>query len=251
MFNYNSFFRKLLLISLLALTAPLLASPSYPALISQVPYLEDTEQCRMLMSAYSEENADVMKLFDESVAAWKTSEALDLSLLLKAAAFAAVKHEGQVRKDTARTPYIIHPLGVARILFEEAGVRDTHILIAALLHDTLEDTETTAEEIEKFFGLSVRITVEELTNSPGLTSQENKQRQIDHAPHMCRDAQLVKLADRLYNMRDLRNPPPSWTEEDVERCLEWGQKLLAVLPGVCPPLELSLYEEIQSLKKAT
>ena len=76
----------------------------------------------------------------------------DASQLLDALAFAAEKHRLQRRKDAEASPYINHPIALARVLCNEAGVTDTVVLCAALLHDTIEDTNTTAEELRKRFG---------------------------------------------------------------------------------------------------
>ena len=158
--------------------------------------------------------------------------------------FSAAKHEGQFRKDKNKTPYIIHPMGVSYSLFREGDVRDLDTLIAALLHDTLEDTDATYEEISKIFGEKVASTVSELTNDPNLTTDENKQRQVDHAPFLSPAAKLVKLSDRLYNVRDLNVPPPSWDHEKVASYLNWGKKLLAALKGTNEKMEKALEDEI-------
>ncbi|MDF2550438.1 MAG: guanosine-3,5-bis(diphosphate) 3-pyrophosphohydrolase [Chlamydiales bacterium] len=127
-------------------------------------------------------------------------------------------------------------------------MRSVNVLAASLLHDILEDTETTTEEFISNFGNRIYQTVMEVTNDPKLSSDENKQRQVDHAPSMSLDAQLVKLADRLYNIQDLRNPPPSWDSLKVQQYLQWGDKLLKALPGTNEELERALASEIQALK---
>jgi guanosine-3',5'-bis(diphosphate) 3'-pyrophosphohydrolase len=217
---------------------------------------------RAKLQQCSSNHFDVMKMFESSLKNWEehyirycTQEVggdvfcqlliKDFKILLKAVSFAAEKHVGQYRKDAASTPYIIHPIGVAKSLWEEGGVRSLNVLVAALLHDTLEDTNTTSEEIEGFFGGRIRQTVEELTNDPNLSTDENKQRQIDHARQLSLNAQLVKLADRLYNIRDLRSPPPSWNQDKVKSYLNWGQKLLRELRGTNAALENALEEEIR------
>jgi guanosine-3',5'-bis(diphosphate) 3'-pyrophosphohydrolase len=98
--------------------------------------------------------------------------------LLKAANFAAKKHRNQRRKDSARTPYINHPIGVANILTEEGDVDDIATLQAALLHDTVEDTDTTLEEIEQIFGEEVRKIVDEVTDDKRLPYEERKRLQV-------------------------------------------------------------------------
>lgn len=173
------------------------------------------------------------------------SENWQFEKLLEAATFSAEKHLLQVRKDAEATPYIIHPLGVAELLWDTGRIRSTNVLIAALLHDTLEDTETTEEEIEERFGPRVLYTVKEVTNDPALSSEENKQRQVDHASLMTLDGQLVKLADRLYNVRDTNiSPPPSWTEEKCESYRLWGKKLLKAFGGANRALEKALEKEV-------
>lgn len=236
---------KLICISLFSLTAHAQLNVSPQIQMVQI------EEARSVVARQASNNADVLKMYDAVVNLWSGHE--DFDLLLQAIVFSAKKHEGQTRKDILLTPYIIHPMGVARILWEEGNVRSTNVLIAALLHDTLEDTDASAKEIESLFGKRVRKTVEELTNDPDLSTEKNKQRQIDHAPFLSLNAQLVKLADRLYNIRDLRNPPPNWTPEKVEGYLNWGKKLLKALHGTNASLEQALKQEItaqESLRNA-
>ncbi|KAM5291156.1 guanosine-3',5'-bis(diphosphate) 3'-pyrophosphohydrolase MESH1 isoform 3-T4 [Glossophaga mutica] len=128
--------------------------------------------------------------------------------LLEAADFAAQKHRGQRRKDPEGTPYINHPIGVARILTHEAGITDIVVLQAALLHDTVEDTDTTLDEVELHFGAQVRRLVEEVTDDKTLPKLERKRLQVERAPHSSPGAKLVKLADKLHNLRDLNRCTP-------------------------------------------
>ncbi|XP_039714140.1 guanosine-3',5'-bis(diphosphate) 3'-pyrophosphohydrolase MESH1 isoform X4 [Pteropus medius] len=128
--------------------------------------------------------------------------------LLEAADFAARKHRRQRRKDPEGTPYINHPIGVARILTHEAGITDIVVLQAALLHDTVEDTDTTLDEVELHFGAQVRGLVEEVTDDKTLPKLERKRLQVEQAPHSSPGAKLVKLADKLYNLRDLKRCTP-------------------------------------------
>jgi (p)ppGpp synthase/HD superfamily hydrolase len=132
-------------------------------------------------------------------------------------------------------------MGVAGILFEEGGIEDSDILVAAILHDTLEDTTLKVGEIEGIFGKKVLSIVQEVTNDPGLSSEENKRQQVKHAPYMFLGA---KLADRLYNVRDLRNPPPDWSESKVVAYQQWEKKLLEALGQVNEPLEKALKSEL-------
>ena len=100
-----------------------------------------------------------------------------MNLILKATQFSALKHQNQKRKD-GKTPYVIHPISVAMILSEIGGIDDEEILSAALLHDTIEDTDTTADEIDREFGSKISSIVEELTDNKELSYSERKQFQI-------------------------------------------------------------------------
>ncbi|XP_014333540.1 guanosine-3',5'-bis(diphosphate) 3'-pyrophosphohydrolase MESH1 isoform X3 [Bos mutus] len=135
----------------------------------------------------------------------------EVAQLLEAADFAARKHQRQRRKDPEGTPYINHPIGVARILTHEAGITDIVVLQAALLHDTVEDTDTTLDEVELHFGDQVRRLVEEVTDDKTLPKLERKRLQVEHAPQSSPGAKLVKLADKLYNLRDLNRCTPEGT----------------------------------------
>ena len=125
---------------------------------------------------------------------------MTLAVVLRAAAFAAEKHKNQRRKDAEASPYINHPIALANVLATEGGVVDPDVLCAALLHDTIEDTETTAEELRRAFGESVTAIVLEVTDDKSLPKAERKRLQIEHAKHASPQAKLVKLADKICNM---------------------------------------------------
>ncbi|XP_041812170.1 guanosine-3',5'-bis(diphosphate) 3'-pyrophosphohydrolase MESH1 [Chelmon rostratus] len=167
----------------------------------------------------------------------------DAVLLLETVNFAAEKHRNQRRKDTEQTPYINHPIGVARILSHEGGVADIAVLQAALLHDTVEDTDTSPAELEAKFGPIVARIVQEVTDDKSLPKQERKRQQVEHAPHCSHQAKLVKLADKLYNLRDLnRCTPVGWTAERVQEYFVWACEVVKGLRGTSSALEEKLEE---------
>lgn len=172
--------------------------------------------------------------------------------LMKAIHFSAQKHKDQRRKHARQTPYICHPVSVAHRLAIDAGVSDMTVLIAALLHDTVEDTETTLDEIEKLFGLEVAKVVDEVTDDKSLPKEMRKQLQIDHAPHVSQKAKLVKLADKLDNLSDLLiDPPVGWSGDRVAEYFSWAEKVIAGLRGTSSALEAQLDEVLGKRQLAT
>ena len=154
-----------------------------------------------------------------------------ITLVLRAAAFTADKHRHQRWKDHALTPYINHSFAVVRVLAEEGGIKDPEILAAAILHDTLEDTETTLKELQCEFGAHIARLVAEVTDDKSLPKQRRKQLQIDHAPMKSKGAALIKVADKICNLRDLRaSPPKHWTAERRQRYQQWASDVVTALP---------------------
>jgi guanosine-3',5'-bis(diphosphate) 3'-pyrophosphohydrolase len=161
-----------------------------------------------------------------------------LKPILRALAFAAHKHRDQRRKDAGASPYINHPIALTDILCNEAGIDDPDILCAALLHDTVEDTDTTPEELETLFGPRVRALVMDVTDDKRLPKAERKRLQIERAGILSRGAQLVKLADKIANLRDVANcPPESWSLEQRQKYFDWAKAVADRLRGVHPLLE--------------
>jgi GTP diphosphokinase / guanosine-3',5'-bis(diphosphate) 3'-diphosphatase len=160
--------------------------------------------------------------------------------LVDALAFAAERHSLQRRKDAAATPYINHPIAVMRVLAIEAGVADDEVLCAALLHDTIEDTATTELELAQRFGPRVTAIVLALTDDKSLPKQERKELQVHHAPGLSREAALVKLADKICNLRDIADSPPrDWSLERRREYFDWARRVVDGLRGVHAGLEAS------------
>jgi len=192
-----------------------------------------------------EEYGNEEKKSDHRSSEKKGEESTDLALFVKAVDFAARRHRAQRRKDLAQTPYINHPLGVAFILTNEAGIMDTATLISAVLHDTIEDTKTTGEEIETLFGNEVRHIVQECTDDKTLPKETRKQLQITNAGHHCHKAKLVKLADKLYNLRDLeRGTPLGWDRGRVKEYFRWAKQVVGAMKGTNDALEMALDDVI-------
>jgi guanosine-3',5'-bis(diphosphate) 3'-pyrophosphohydrolase len=160
--------------------------------------------------------------------------------LLKAMAFAAEKHRDQRRKDAGASPYINHPIAVATLLANEGSVSDQVMILAAVLHDTVEDTKTTFVELEEHFGPEVADLVRELTDDKSLDKAERKRLQIQHAPHSSMAAKQLKIADKVCNIRDVTgSPPKDWPLQRRREYLTWSEKVVAGCRGVNPALDLA------------
>jgi (p)ppGpp synthase/HD superfamily hydrolase len=164
--------------------------------------------------------------------------------LLGALHFAADRHRDQRRKGEEASPYINHPIEVAEILARVGGVTDLVTLQAAILHDTLEDTDTTREELGSLFGPEVLSVVEEVTDDKSLPKAERKRLQVEHAPYLSERARLIKLADKISNVRAIiETPPTGWTLERRMEYLDWTERVIAGCRGCSDPLERQ-YDEI-------
>jgi len=162
----------------------------------------------------------------------------DISLLLAATAFAADKHRNQRRKDVDASPYINHPIALANVLKHEGGIADAKVLAAALLHDTIEDTDATAEELEATFGKEITGIVLEVTDDKSLPKAERKRLQVEHASTIGHRAKLVKLADKICNLRDLAAAPPAgWSERRIHEYYVWARQVVDGLRGTNAALE--------------
>ncbi|MBK5964803.1 phosphohydrolase [Thiocystis minor] len=162
----------------------------------------------------------------------------DFARVVDALSFAAHKHRDQRRKDRDASPYINHPIALMRVLALEAGIQDPLVLGAALLHDTVEDTETTPEELAERFGPAIRDLVMEVTDDKALPKAERKRQQVLHAAGASEGARLVKLADKICNLRDVAdNPPSGWDLARRQGYFDWSAEVIDQLRGTHPGLE--------------
>lgn len=173
-----------------------------------------------------------------------------VDFLLRAVEFSADKHRNQRRKGEDALPYINHPIEVASMLANIAGVRDLVVLIAAVLHDTIEDTHTRPEEIEMKFGPEVCKLVLEVTDDKKLPKNERKRLQVEHAPHLSDSAKLIKLTDKIFNVRDVTKSPPSgWPIERRREYLDWAESVVAGCRGVNRVLDSRFDETLRRARE--
>jgi (p)ppGpp synthase/HD superfamily hydrolase len=162
--------------------------------------------------------------------------------VLKALKFAAQKHTRQRRKDSDASPYVNHLIDIAEILAGVGGIADITTLQGAILHDTIEDTQTTADELESVFGSEVRRLIQEVTDDKRLPKLERKRLQIEHAPYLSTRAKLIKIADKISNVRDVTHAPPTeWTLLRRREYLDWTERVVSGCRGCNHALE-SLYD---------
>lgn len=200
---------------------------------------------KVLSSARGGEPADPLPRPPRILPTNSNTEPQPLAQLLRTMLFAAVKHRHQTRKDPLKTPYINHPLAVARIL-AEVGIRDLPTLQAALLHDTLEDTATTPTELSSSFGTEVADLVASLTDDDNLRPTTRKLAQLRGAKSLQFKAKLVRIADKLHNVWDIKSHGiPGWTPERENKYFAWACELVKSLEGTHQGLEERFHNEVK------
>ncbi len=168
----------------------------------------------------------------------------ELPQIIKAVSFAAKKHRDQRRKDVQASPYINHPIALASILVEEVGIHDMEVICAAILHDTVEDTDTSIEELRKEFGEVISGIVDEVTDDEALEKSVRKRRQVEGTATASDQAKLVKLADKIANLRDIAlSPPLNWSLERQQTYFDWALEVIDQLRGAHAGLE-QLFDEV-------
>jgi len=171
----------------------------------------------------------------------------DLNKLLEATKYAADNHVGQQRKDPRNIAYINHPISVMEILSNTGGVGDVSVLISAALHDLIEDTIVTYEDIVDRFGKHVADIVQEVSDDKSLPKSVRKKLQIEHASSISIEAKLIKLGDKISNVRDIGEAVPiGWSVENTNNYIEWAKQVVYHLRGINKPLE-DLFDKVYNI----
>jgi len=198
---------------------------------------------------YTRNNPSVLEAYTRFENALRASSLTEkeISTILDATVFAAEKHQYQTRKNAEHVPYILHPIGVAYNILTIAKFADAKVLTAALLHDTVEDTDTSYAEITERYGDEVTSYVQELTDDRSLPKKVRKELQIINAPHKSKGAAYIKLSDKLYNLTDIATCLPiGWSEKRADEYFLWAKSVVDRLPPVSPELK-SAVEQISTL----
>lgn len=160
------------------------------------------------------------------------------TLLSKALLFAAKKHTDQRRKGERAEPYVNHLIEVVDLLATHTGGTDGVLLAAGALHDTIEDTNTKYDDLKREFGENIADIVQECTDDKSLPKAERKRLQVEHAPHKSDRAKMVKMADKISNLRSiLDSPPPDWSETRKREYFNWAKDVIDGCRGVNAGLE--------------
>ena len=162
----------------------------------------------------------------------------DWLAVLRAADMAARWHVDQHRKGAAAEPYVNHLLEVAMLVAQATDGKDPDLVIAALLHDAIEDQQVSPEIICDAFGPDVARIVVEVTDDKSVPKQERKRLQVENAHKKSHDAKLLKLADKTSNLRSLAaSPPNDWPAERRQEYVDWARSVAKGLLGVSAWLE--------------
>jgi (p)ppGpp synthase/HD superfamily hydrolase len=176
----------------------------------------------------------------------------DWIAVLRAADAAARWHVNQRRKGSAQEPYVNHLLEVAAMVAEATEGKDPELVIAALLHDSIEDQEVPRAILAERFGEGVAKLVEEVTDDKALPKPERKLLQIEHAKGASRRAKILKLADKTSNLRTIAaSPPPDWSVKRRLEYVAWARKVAAGLTGVSAWLEQEFEEAAKQAERST
>ena len=168
--------------------------------------------------------------------------------VLKAARFASVKHVSQKRKGVGAQPYLNHLIEVAELVSLAIAEPDTNLVAAALLHDTVEDTRTTREELVQEFGPDIAGLVAEVTDDKTLPKAERKRLQVEHAPHLSARAQTIKIADKISNLRAiLSTPPEDWDLRRKREYFDWAKRVVDACTAPNPWLKEEFAEVVQKV----
>ena len=155
-----------------------------------------------------------------------------LRLVSEAAELAARRHNGMARKGRGNEPYINHLAEVANLLSAATEGADAELVAAGWLHDSIEDTETTREELAQKFSERVASLVVECTDDMNLPKAERRRLQAVHAPKKSPSAKLIKIADKISNIGARIHSDPSTEErDDLVDYINWAEQVVAGCRG--------------------
>lgn len=148
-------------------------------------------------------------------------------------------HQNQRRKGRSKRPYIGHCIEVASTLVSVGKVEDVNVIVAALLHDVVEDTDITNDQIREKYGDLVAGLVAEVTDDKNLKKKQRKELQVEHAPALSPGAKLIKIADKISNVREIANDPPKkWGVSRQKKYFDWAERVVNAMGSLDPEMRL-------------
>lgn len=167
-----------------------------------------------------------------------------IKFIIKAINYAADKHRQQLRKGIHATPYINHPIKVMHELTVH-NIENTQVLIAAVLHDILEDTSTTPDELKGIFGVDITNIVVELSDNKLLNAKKRKELQVQNASNLSDEAKVIRIADKICNLTDIVYFPPEWKIDRKIKYYHWAKSVV----DQCANVHNELYETFYRVYK--
>jgi guanosine-3',5'-bis(diphosphate) 3'-pyrophosphohydrolase len=164
-------------------------------------------------------------------------EPVSLQKVFEALEFAAYKHRRQKRKGAIGIPYINHPIEVAGMLVRSMNEPSKELIIAALLHDTMEDTDVSNEEIEEKFGKQISDIVSEVTDNMSLPSEKRRKIQIEKAHSLSYEARCIKITDKTCNIHDMLYTKVMWSRKRKINYIIWAKNIVEQIQGTHNDLE--------------
>lgn len=170
--------------------------------------------------------------------------------IVRAYDFAARHHVDQRRKGAKGEPYINHLTEVAALVAESTGGADANQICAAVLHDTIEDTLATYDDLVASFSADVADLVREVTDDKSIPKHDRKRLQIEHAAHISARAKVIKIADKTSNLRSIQHSPPHWPLARKRRYFAWARAVVDAARGVNPAIEAAFDREYEAALSA-
>jgi guanosine-3',5'-bis(diphosphate) 3'-pyrophosphohydrolase len=162
----------------------------------------------------------------------------DISLILKATRFAAYKHRNQRRSDKSASPYLNHPIAVADALWSVGGIHDINTIASAILHDTVEHTKTSLEELEAEFGKPIASIVREVTDEKRLWKQARRGQGGRQVESISMSARQIIIAEKISNIETIINSPPAnWSHDKLREYIAWMEEVITAFRGTDEKLE--------------
>ncbi|MFM7021781.1 MAG: HD domain-containing protein [Flavobacteriales bacterium] len=171
----------------------------------------------------------------------------DHNLIFRALNFAALKHASHKRKGSDALPYINHPIKVTSIIAQFVPEASSELIAAAVLHDVVEDSDATINDIKNMFGATIASIVNEVTDDKTLSKAECRKKQIENAPHLSYNAKLIRICDKIANVRDIcgEDIPDDWDYKTKIDYLNWAEEVVKAMGKFHDELEFTFKDEVR------